>query len=349
MYDIITFGSATQDIRLKSKAFKVLKNEKDFVTGQGLCLTLGSKIEVEDIQFTSGGGGTNTAATFAKQGFKVAYCGSVGQDNAGKYIIAELKKLKVDTRFVLVKNEKHTNHSVIIFNDYNQSDANEKVETKERTILAYRGASELMDKNDIPWKKLKTKWIYLAPLTGLLCDTTEEIVNFAFQNKIKIAINPSKEQLSLPPETLKNILQKIDILFLNKEEASFLTKIPYEQENEIFKKLDQLCPGVAVMTKGGDGVVAADGKYFYSAIAHKDRRIIDTTGAGDSFASGFLTDFIKYNGDIEKAIQMGLANSEANLAEIGAKTGLLDRNIKFERVPVAKQLCSENNLCLPKN
>ncbi|HQK63622.1 MAG TPA: PfkB family carbohydrate kinase, partial [Candidatus Staskawiczbacteria bacterium] len=106
--------------------------------------------------------------------------------------------------------------------------------------------------------------------------------------------------------------------------------------------------GIAVMTKGGDGVVAADGQYLYSAVAHADRRIIDTTGAGDSFASGFLSDFIKYNGDIEKAIQMGLANSEGNLSQVGAKTGLLDKNAKFERVPVAKQLCSENNLCIPK-
>jgi len=69
MYDIITFGSAAQDIHLKSKAFKIIKDEKDFMTGTAICLALGSKIDVEDIIFTSGGGGTNTAATFVKQGF----------------------------------------------------------------------------------------------------------------------------------------------------------------------------------------------------------------------------------------------------------------------------------------
>ena len=102
------------------------------------------------------------------------------------------------------------------------------------------------------------------------------------------------------------------------------------------------------MTKGGDGVVAADGKYIYSAVAHTDRKIVDTTGAGDSFASGFLSDYIRYNGDIEKAIQMGLANSEGNLSQVGAKTGLLDKNAKFDRVPVAKQECGQNNLCIEK-
>lgn len=337
MYDIITFGSAAQDINLKSKAFKVTKDNKDFVTGEGLCLALGSKIDIEDIKFTSGGGGTNTAVTFAKQGFKTAFCGVVGDDTAGKEIIDELKRLKVDTNLVVKTKEKETNHSVVISS-----------EGEDRTILAYRGASDLFGKDNIPWSKLKTKWIYLAPLSGLLCDTFEDIVNFAFENKIKIAVNPGNTQLSLPTEDIIRILKKIDILILNQEEASFLTKISFHEESEIFKKIDEMCPGVAVMTKGGEGVVVSDGKYLYSAAPHPDRKIVDTTGAGDSFAAGFLSDYIRHNGDIEKAVQLGIANSEANIAEIGAKTGLLDKNSKFERVEVIKQLCSENGLCQQK-
>ncbi len=338
MYDIITFGSAAQDVHLKSKAFKILNDSKDFVTGQGICLPFGSKIEVEDIIFTSGGGGTNTAATFVKQGFKTAICCAIGVDSAGLEIIKELKQLRIDTRFLVKKKEKHTNHSIIISNT-----------GEDRTILVYRGASDIINEKDIPWQKVKkTKWFYLAPFTGLLCDDFEKIVNFAFENKIKIACNPSKQQLALPEEQLKRIFAKIDILFLNQEEASFMTKIDFQNEGEIFKKIDEICPGIAVMTKGGEGVVVSDGKYLYSAMPNPDRKIVDTTGAGDSFASGFLSDFIKFNGDIEKAIQMGLANSAANLSQVGAKTGLLEKNAEFVRVPVTKQLCTENNLCLPK-
>jgi len=352
MYDIITFGSAAQDIHVKSKAFKILKDpsagsgqaETIFSTGEGICLALGSKIDVEDITYTTGGGGTNTAATFAKQGFRTAFCGAIGVDVSGLEIVRELKHLRIDTRFVVKKKEKHTNHSVIISNT-----------GEDRTILVYRGASDVLKKEDIKWNKIKnTKWIYLAPLgtpkpngeggAGLFGD----IVNFARERNIKIAVNPSKQQLSLPPEELKNILSKVDILFLNQEEASFLTKIPFADEHKIFKKIDEICTGIAVMTKGGDGVVASDGKYIYSAVPDPERKIVDTTGAGDSFAAGFLSDFIRYNGDIEKAIQLGLGNSEANLSQVGAKTGLLEKNSKFVRVPVTKQLCTENNLCLPK-
>lgn len=334
MYDIITFGSATQDIHLKSKAFKILNDKVDFITGKGICLPLGSKIDIEDIIFTSGGGGTNTAATFAKQGFKTAFCGAIGADSPGLEIVRELKQLRIDTRFIVKKKEKHTNHSIII--SQNGSD---------RTILIYRGASDLLSEKDVNWRKIrKAKWFYLAPFADLLCDIFGKLMDFAKENNIKVAVNPSKQQLSLPHEQLKNILQKVDILFLNQEEASFLTKIPFEEEKNIFKKIDEMCHGIAVMTRGGEGVVASDGKYLYSALPNPERKIIDTTGAGDSFASGFLSDYIRYEGDIEKAVQLGLANSEANLSEVGAKTGLLDKNSKFDRVKVLKEIIYDNKI-----
>jgi len=337
MYDVITFGSATQDIFVKSKDFKISKNEKDFATGKGICLPFGSKIDIEDIIFSSGGGGTNTAATFAQQGFKTAFCGAIGADSAGLEIVRELKHLRVDTRFLIKKKEKQTNSSVIILG-----------ESGERTILAYRGASDLLCDKDINWRKLKARWFYLAPLTGAALDIFERLVEYGAECGAKIALNPSKKQLLLPENQLKSILKNVDILFLNQEEASLLAKIPFEREIEIFKKIDEICPGVAVMTKGGQGVAVSDGKYLYFAEPDPERKVFDTTGAGDSFASGFLSDFIRYNGDIEKAIQLGLANSAANLSEIGAKTGLLDKNSEFKRVEVTKQLCSENNLCIEK-
>ena len=337
MFDIITFGSASIDIHLKSDGFKILKNNNNFVAGDGICLNLGSKIDVEDIEFSSGGGGTNTAATFTKQGFKTAFCGAVGSDIAGKEIIEELKKIKINTGLILKTKERETNHSIVISS-----------KGEDRTILVYRGASELLTGKKVPWNKLKTKWIYLAPLSGSLCDIFEALVDFAHKNKIKIAANPGNSQLSLPKEKLENILKKVDVLFLNQEEASILTKIPFAKEHEIFKKIDEICPGVAVMTKGGEGVVASDGKYLYRAEPYSDGIVVDTTGAGDSFASGFISDYIRHNGDIEKAIQLGMANSKACLLEVGAKNGLLDKNAAFKRVIVTKEECGENNICLKK-
>ena len=184
----------------------------------------------------------------------------------------------------------------------------------------------------------------MAPLSGLLCDNFEEIVDFARKNNIKIAVNPGMAQLAMANFT--EIAKKIDVLILNQEEASFLTKIPFAQEKEIFRKIDEICPGIALMTKGDDGAVISDGKYIYSAKPPTDRKIIDTTGAGDAFGSGFVCEFMK-SGDIEKSIQLGMANSVANLAQVGAKNGLLKKGQEFRRVPVTREEC-DNDVCIVK-
>ena len=86
-------------------------------------------------------------------------------------IVRELKQFRIDTKFLVKKKEKHTNHSIVISNSG---------EAGDRTIMVYRGASDIFNGKDIKWKKIKkTKWIYLAPLTDSLCDTFGDIVDFA--------------------------------------------------------------------------------------------------------------------------------------------------------------------------
>lgn len=336
MFDIITFGSAAYDIFLKPEKFKVLKN-KNFVTGKGLCFNLGSKVDVNEVYFSSGGGGTNSAATFAKQGLKVAYCGKVGDDVMGNEIVRELEAREINTDFISRCEKRRTNQSVVI-----------NADNKDRTIFVYRGAAELLGKDEIPWNKLQAKWFYIAPLSGKLAGIFPQIVNFAHEKGIKVAANLGNSQLSLKKDVLQKVLQKIDVLILNQEEASLLTKIPYKKENEIFKKIDDLCPSIAIMTKGGAGVSVSDGWNISKATALKSK-VVDKTGAGDAFGSGFVAKFINSSGNIEEAIQLGVANATSCIKHWGAKGGLLEKDVKFERVEIKKQNCSKSNLQKIKN
>ncbi len=349
MYDIITFGSATQDVFLKSNVFTEIKEEKKFFNQRGVCFALGGKIPISSVEFQSGGGGTNTAFTFNKQKFKVAYCGMVGEDYAGREIENELKKNKISGEFLFFTKKKHTNYSIVL-------------STKsDRTVLVYRGASEELKINDIPWQKLKTKWFYLAPLSGKLSNLFEIILSFAKKNNIKVAINPGNSQLLMPRQKIKKLLNMADILFLNQEEASLVTKIPYNREKEIFCTLDEWVDGIVVMTKGPLGVVVSDGKYFYKSSILSTRKVVDRTGCGDAFGSGFVSAIIKRTinknykkivpkglnpTDIEYAIQYGSANATSCTQEFGAKNGLLEGSknlykwgrLKIERVRI-KEHC----------
>jgi len=336
MYDIITFGSATWDIFLKPKSFQRMFDRKKFITGKGVCFNLGSKVDVQEIFLSSGGGGTNTAATFANQKLKVAYCGMVGDDILGRQIIKDLGEIGIDVQFINTTKEKPTNQSVVLSGL-----------SKDRIIFVYRGASEVLGKDDIPWKELQSRWFYLAPLSGKLCGLFEHLINFAHQKGIKVAINPGNCQLTLPEPKLRSALAKVDVLILNQEEASMLTKIPYQKEREIFKKIDEICSGVVVMTKGSRGVTVSDGKFIYKAKAPKSK-VVDRTGAGDSFGSGFVHGFITEEGNIEYAIRFGMANSTSCLSMWGAKNGLLKRNDPIPKYKVEKEECFENNLCLTK-
>lgn len=313
MFDVITFGSATCDIFVKSSGFKIISCP-DFLTGQALAVEAGSKALAEELVFATGGGGTNAAATFALQGLDVAYVGLVGNDSGGLEIFRELSQLKVDCAFLKTTCQAKTPYSIIL-----------SAAGQERSILVFEGASHLLGQADIPWDKIKqSKCFYIAGLSGQSAEIFEPLVNFAAENKIKLAVNPGRDQLGEGLETLKKLLSKIDILLVNQEEASRITGVSFEKEEELFKKFDELVPGLAVMSKGPAGVAVSDGRQIYRA-GIPESKYLDRTGSGDAFGSGFVSVILK-GGTIEEAIQFGTANATSTIAHWGAKNGLLKRN-----------------------
>ena len=315
--DVVTFGSATRDAFIRSDG-QILQSD-EFTTGKGLCFPMGSKISVSDLFFTVGGGGTNTAATFAKQGLKTAYVGKVGKDLAGRDVINVLESFGIETEFIQTTMEKRTNFSVVL-----------DVKGEDRTILVYRGASNTLKPQEVP-KNLNADWFYLAPFPKSGEETFHKIVDLAKENDVKVAINPSKGQLK--SDKLLDRINDFDILLVNKEEASTLTGIPYEKENEIFKKIDELFRGIFVMTKGSAGLTVSDDEKLYKVTSTPEKKVEDRTGAGDSFGAGFVSGLIK-DMEIVEAIQLGVANATNCLTQKGAKNGLLEEGQSFEKVDV---------------
>jgi len=318
MFDIITFGSATWDIFLKIDKANTLKNDK-LPSGIGVTFDLGAKIDINEMYFSFGGGGMNTAFTFKKQGFNVAYCGSVGDDIPGKEIIAEMEKNGIGTEFVQ-KNEAPTNNSVIL----NTSE-------EERTVLAYRGASEMLDKEEILWGDMSPSWFYLAPLSGKLSSLTEDIVDFAKKNKIKVAINLGNSQIVLGKEKLEPMLKKVDVLLLNLDEAALLTGIDTKDEMGIMRELNRIHPGINTVTKGPEGVLVSEQDVLIEASSCKIK-VVDKTGAGDAFGSAFICGLIKSNMDIDWAIRLGIANSVSCIKTKGAVNGLLGEGVDINKL-----------------
>lgn len=327
MFDIITFGSATRDnfLKLRKGSFKVSKS-KDFPSGKSLSFSYGSKIDVDSIKVFTGGGGTNVAATFSAQKFRVACVVKIGDDKRGESILEALKEMKISTKFIIKDKNFSTDYSSVL-----------SIPGKERTIFVHHGASRELNGYEIDWKKLKSKWFYIAPMHGKSAELLDELVDYAVNNNIKIAINPGNTQINLGIKRLKNIFSNVDILILNLEEASLLTKVPKKKEKEIIKKLKSLVKGICVITKGERGSMVYDGRYLYEA-GVPNSSFLEKTGAGDAFSSGFVSEMIRSN-DIIGSLQLGTANATSCIQKLGSKNGLLKKGEWgiWEKVEIKKQ------------
>jgi ribokinase len=311
MYDVVSIGSATRDVFINAEDFRFL-DTADFSTGKGLCFPLGSKIEIKKIVFTSGGGGTNAAVTFARQGLATACIGVTGNDLNGQEVLDELAKEGIETKYFQKHDDDYTAYSVILVDP-----------TGERTILSYKGEGQHFDVGKIPFDKLRARWLFLDSLGGHY-DLLEKAVNWAVANNVKLATNPGGKELAHGLEKLKPLLKNFSIIIINQEEAAGLTGIDYKKEEEIFKFMDEVVGGIFVMTKGPEGVMVSDGKNIYSA-GVPDSPIVERTGAGDAFSSGFVTEYIR-SGDISKAIQFATANASSVVTQYGGKAGILKKD-----------------------
>jgi 2-dehydro-3-deoxygluconokinase len=331
MYDVITIGSATRDVFLMPKS-EDMYFEKDpkYESGEGLCFSLGAKIDVPEIYFRTGGSAVNTAITFSNQGLKSAVLCKVGNDLSGDSIIARLREQDVSCDFVIQDKKYFTAYSLII------------VAGRGRTILVHRGATEhLCCDEPVPYDRIKNaKWFYITNLGGESAKIFFPLIDFARENGIKIALNPGKAQLKLGEELIP-ALEKIDVLILNQEEASYLTGVAFQKETELFKYLDKWMKGLIVMTKGPKGFTACDNKNMYFGGILKEPVYVDRTGAGDAFGSGLVSALIRGK-SLEEALQFASANATGALGLWGANHGLLgtgDDIYKFGKLKIDKEKC----------
>lgn len=316
MFDVIAIGSATRDNYLKAK-YKLI-DWKEAPSGKAIVLPFGEKMELDQVFSTIGGNAANAAITFAKYGFKTAIFSKIGDDAAGRQFTEQLEDAGVSTKLIVKSKEKPTAYSALLLGD------------SERTILGYHGASDTFTMADANLKKLKARWWYLS-LAGESDAMFLPLMKFAKENGIKVAFNPSGHHIKHKRDEILSVLGDLSFLVLNTGEAADLVGIPFEKEAEVFKKLDELTPGIIAITDGPKGVKVSDGVNRYQAGIFPEKIAVDRTGCGDAFGSGFAAVLAEARDDfknlevIKKAITFASATATANLEVLGATEGLLTK------------------------
>ncbi|MDP5106525.1 MAG: carbohydrate kinase [Polaribacter sp.] len=260
-----------------------------------------------------GGSPTNVAMNSARLGLKSMMVSTVGNDGFGEYIFKRLAEVGVD-----IKNIKklENNPTSVIF-----------VSKSEGTpdFIPYRDADYQISEDQIPTKTLTNTNIFHTtcfalskePAQSTILKKAEEAYNLGC--KLSIDLNYAKKLWQSQEHALKviktycsfNPLIKIsedDMLRL------FEKQLPHE---EIFKFFHDLGVDTICLTLGSNGVKLAQlGKEIIELPAIKVEKVMDTTGAGDAFWSGFLFAYIKEK-PIEECLQVALKLAALKLQNVG--------------------------------
>ena len=311
---ILTIGKATQDVfLLSSKSFAPYKH-KGVLYEQ---LPLGSKLDLDEVIFSTGGNVTNAAVTFARQGLHCKYLWILGSDVASQAILDSLDTEGVDTEGVVQDDTYRASYSTVLL-----------APSGERTILNFHGSMVASDGHPLNLKLIeKSDWIYLSALGDMAL--LEKIVSLAAAAGVKVMLNPAGAELKQISK-LKALLDDVEVLAVNKEEAKKV--VAGETLEELVRHGTNYCP-VVVVSDGPNGVVATDSKTIVRAGMYEDVEVVDRTGAGDAFGSGFLSQWAAGK-DLEESILFASANSTSVVTKIGAKAGILHKGTKLHHKPL---------------
>ncbi|MFZ2544967.1 MAG: carbohydrate kinase family protein [Candidatus Saccharimonadales bacterium] len=315
---VLTIGKATQDVFLASDEFDPHKEGKILYTH----LPLGAKMEVDEVTFATGGNASNVAVTLARQGIDTSYMWTLGHDPASETVLRDLDREGVDTSGVTQKDMYQAGYSVIML-----------ATNGERTILNHRGVSTNTRGNDLDLELIeKNDWVYPTSLANGGLELLRKIVSHAEKFGTKVMLNPAGPELA-EPEKLRTILESVDILCVNKEEMQKIVEGTTLEELVVHGL--RYVP-VVIVSDGPNGVVASDGKTIVKAGMYQDVKVVDRTGAGDAFASGFLSQWAQGKSLVDSII-FASANSTSVVQYIGAKTGILHKDVKLHHMPLHEQ------------
>lgn len=312
---ITAIGSAAQDVFLTGKIFTP-------ECEAGVCyehLKLGDKLAVEDVVFTTGGNAMNASITFARQGLNASFVGVVGEDPAGDSIVRALDAEAIHTSHLIVDPTYSTKYSVILL-----------APNGERTILRNQVPS-LHHHKELFDSKVFTgsDWLYVSSLGSM--ELLHSIVARAQKNNVKVAFNPATYELE-HIQSCADLFGSIDLLALNKEEAQ-----KFVHGDTLEKLAVQLAESVDIVlvSDGPRGAVATDGTEFLIAGVYEDVPVIDRTGAGDAFTSGFVSQ-VALGKSLEQALVFASANSTSVVSKIGATAGILHQGARIHTMPITK-------------
>ena len=306
---ILGIGNAIVDV--------ICKVEDDFITKNKLTKST-MKLIFDESEFknllsnlkiektVSGGSVANSIVGLSQLGNEVGFIGKVNDDDLGSKYEDGLKQENVKYFYSKKKEELPTGTCLILVTP-----------DSERTMCTFLGTAGKINENDVGTEAIKKSEIIL--LEGYLWDEGEPKKAFekAINNANKVAMSLS-DQFCVDrhkPHFLELVKNKLDITFANEQEImSLIDAKSFDDVITFSKSLGK----IIVLTRGEKGAVAINGNEVVECGIKEGLKIVDLTGAGDLFASGFLHGHVN-NMTLKESLNKGTEMSSKVIQQIGAR------------------------------
>lgn len=248
---------------------------------------------VDDATLTLGSSSAIFACGAARLGLRVAFAGTLGDDEFGRFVLRELVERGVDTSGVVVDPSIKTGLSVILSRG------------NDRAILTYAGSIAALRYGAIDQRLLgRARHLHLGSF--FLLDQLRSDVPRLFAHARALGLSTSIDTNYDPSERwdggLAAVLRSTDVFLPNETELCAIARQPSAD-----LALDALAPGIPIIAlkRGAHGATARRGDASYTA-APTRVDVVDTTGAGDSFDAGFIYGYLS-GWDIERSLRLASA------------------------------------------
>lgn len=268
----------------------------------------GVSIQADIIEAAVGGGAANTARALSKLGWQAALAGLVGEDQLGELVYKIIQQAEVNVDYLNRKEGVPTSTTLVLVG----SDA-------ERSFIQITGSNQALrldDLSEISWRR--ARWLHVGGCLKMKSLDLAGLLSIARLHGLFTSVDTDWDIFDAWEKKLFPALPNTDLLFTNQEEGKMLTG--ETDPVKIAARLRKAGAQTVVVKRGEEGCyVGSQAGGFELAAYHMSA--VDTTGAGDCFAAGFIHGLLS-SWSLEESARFATGIAASSVMAIGAVAGI---------------------------
>jgi ribokinase len=288
-FDVISIGNANFDYILHFD--KMPKSDQKSI--------------IKTLRTSPGGSACNFAVAAAKLGAKAGFIGHVGKDECGEALLKNFEQNGIDTSRVRTEKGLHTGVSFAF-----------SAPNGKNFVLSYRGANSKLSPEDMDETYLrKARVVHCASVSP---DFAINIISLAKKINVRSSLDVGAEFLGIKRQKFLDVVRGVDTCFMNKKFFMDIFELDPTEDGILTVFPDEV--GIFIVSLGSGGAILTDGLKTFRVPAFKVH-VVDTTGAGDAFAAGFVTRLLQKE-NLEDALEWGVAVASMKVRASQTQGGL---------------------------